>query len=634
MAAVRSGWIVATALVLPLLICAVYWPGLGGGFVFDDFPNIVDNVRLHVTDGNPQAWIAATLSSPSSELQRPLAMLSFAINHYFTGLDPAPMKATNLAIHALNALLVFGLVRRLLSALPDAGRAAGVAAFVAAAWALHPINLMPVLFVVQRMESLSHTFVFAGLWVYLAARLRQQAGGSGWAGVVGGIVLGTGLGLLAKESAVLLPVYALALEVFVLGFRGAQARVDRRLVAMFGLVLVVPALAGSMWLLSRSLRPGAWNAFDFGLGERLLTEPRVVLDYLRWTLLPDLGELSLYHDDFAPSRGLWSPPSTALAIAGVAALAGLAVAMRRRRPLLGLGLAWFLGAHLLTATFVPLELVFEHRNYFASLGACLALADVLLRLPRAPGRRRLGILAAAGMLLLFAGATHLRAREWSHPVRFSMSEVAKHPGSPRATYDLARTLIVLGHYDPASPFTQEAFPALEKARAVPKASVLPVHALLMLAARTGRPLERAWWEDLQARLRTGPNSAQSNLALADLATCAIRRLCDFPAAQMLASFDAAVARGPRAEVLNIRAGYALEVLGDPVEAERLWRAAMALDPREPQLRINLARLLVALGRLDEARIEIARLRAMGRMGQNEAAARELEDRVAARANAH
>ena len=47
--------------------------------------------------------------------------------------------------------------------------------------------------------------------------------------------------------------------------------------------------------------------------------------------------------------------------------------LRRQRPLVALGIAWFFAAQLLTATVVPLELVFEHRNYFASLGICLAV---------------------------------------------------------------------------------------------------------------------------------------------------------------------------------------------------------------------------------------------------------------------
>src|SRR5687768_12950204 len=92
----------------------VYWPGLWGGFSFDDNPNIAFNTQLHVTKSNWDQWVAAAFSSPAKELPRPLAMLSFAINHLFTGLNPWPMKATNLAIHLCNTALVFGLVRALI----------------------------------------------------------------------------------------------------------------------------------------------------------------------------------------------------------------------------------------------------------------------------------------------------------------------------------------------------------------------------------------------------------------------------------------------------------------------------------------------------------------------------------------
>ncbi len=79
------------ALALVLLVAAIYWPGLGGGYVFDDFPNIVDNAALHVTDWDWHAWLAAVFSSDSGIGHRPLAMATFALNHVFTGLDPVPM---------------------------------------------------------------------------------------------------------------------------------------------------------------------------------------------------------------------------------------------------------------------------------------------------------------------------------------------------------------------------------------------------------------------------------------------------------------------------------------------------------------------------------------------------------------
>jgi hypothetical protein len=81
----RRWWL----LLLCLLVTAVYWPGLRGGFVFDDYPNIVDNLALHVgMHSGWSQWLAAIFSSPSSVLVRPLAMLTFAINYAWAGIDP------------------------------------------------------------------------------------------------------------------------------------------------------------------------------------------------------------------------------------------------------------------------------------------------------------------------------------------------------------------------------------------------------------------------------------------------------------------------------------------------------------------------------------------------------------------
>src|SRR4249919_290049 len=336
----------AWLLALLVLVACVYLPGLHGGYVFDDYPNIVDNTALHVTPGaSAGEWLAAAFASPSDVLVRPLAMLSFAANHALTGLDPYWMKLTNLAIHLLNTVLVFGLVRALLGAMP--ARAASRvdierrALWVAAAWSLVPINLMAVLFVVQRMESLSHTFVFAGLWLYLSGRARQRAGRRGWGAIGLGLVGCTLIGALAKESALLLPLYAFGIEWALLRFGDGNGRVDRRLLLAFGALLVIPAIAGLAWELPRAFNAGAYVRRDFSLVDRLLTEGRVLVDYVHWTLLPSLGQLSLYHDDYVPSRGLLAPPSTLLAFVLLGAMAGAALWLRRRRPLMALGLAWF-----------------------------------------------------------------------------------------------------------------------------------------------------------------------------------------------------------------------------------------------------------------------------------------------------
>ena len=624
-------WLLAACL---LMVFVVYWPGLGGGFIFDDFPNIVTNQTLHVSFASGwHAWLAAIMSSPASELQRPLAMATFALNIALTGFDPYWMKLTNVAIHGINTLLVYGLVARLLQAakLPsddDPIRRKRIALWVAAAWALNPINLMAVLFIVQRMESLSHTFVFAGLWLYLLGRDRLDEGKRGWALLLGGLVAGTLLGTLAKESAVLLPVYALLIEWALLGFLHRGKR-DRRLLVVFLLLLVVPGLAGMAWKAPGLLSPAAWAWRSFGPIERLLTEGRVLVDYLRWTILPNLSQLSLYHDDYVVSHGLLNPPSTLFSWIGLALLACVALWLRTRRPLMALSIAWFFAAHVLTATIIPLELVYEHRNYFASLGVCIALADLLLCLPDATRWRRTGQFVAVAMLALYAGFTALRAQQWGDPLRSVTIEASKHPGSPRATYDLARSLIILTSYQRTSPYLQPAITAVERAMAVPDSSPLPEQAAIMLAARTGFPIPDAWWHGLQDKLRKRPIGPQEWSSLAGLVDCEIAYHCDLPTTQMDASFDAAFQHGPNPELFNIYGNYVLNVLHDPTAALRLWRQAAALAPSVVQYQQTLARMLIATGAFDEAQARIEGIRNLGRWGQNVQAANTLDATLAA-----
>lgn len=617
------------AAALALVVVAVYWPGLQGGFVFDDFPNIVDNVAVHVDSLKLDAWMSAILSSPASMLRRPISMFTFAINSYFTGMDPVAMKATNIAIHVVNAWLIAGMLRALFELCAINGRAVAhprvLAWGIAAAWALHPINLMGVLYIVQRMESLSHLFVFGGLWLYFVGRLRQLRGQNGHWHIGIGLVGGTALGLLCKESGVLLPLYAWLAEMCLPLLRQAPDR--RRIQRLFGAMLWLPFLAGMVWLVPRVLRPTAYGNREFTLVDRLLTEPRVLFDYIEWTLLPRLKEFALYHDDYVVSRSLFSPATTAFALAGTLLLAGLAWWLRTRRPIAALGLLWFLAAQALTATVIPLELVFEHRNYFASLGLCMALADVLLLWPTQAAVRRLGGLLASFAVLYYGGLTHLRAREWSEPLRYAQIEAAKHPTSPRATYGYGRMLVIASNYDPNSKYLQPAIDALEQARSLPKSGVLPHSALLLVAAHTHRPIPDAWWDDMTARLRKGPIGPQEVNSIQTLVRCARNGECQYPKYRIVALFEAAIARRKMADLYTLYGDYTFNVLGRQEEGIALARRAVEVKPDVGQYRVNLAQYLIHMGRIEEAKKEIETLREQGPLGQNERAASRLEDRM-------
>ena len=272
--------IVTLALAVALFITAlVYLPGMSGGYVFDDYPNIVDNTQIHVTHSTLAAWANAAWSSPSSAFKRPLASLTFAANWFFSGSDPAPMKVTNLLIHLLNGVLLFCMLRELLrawnvrrgDAAVDEAAARRLALAVTAGWLLLPVNLMAVLYVVQRMESLCQVFVLAGLWAYLRGRRRMLAADhagqqrAGLALAATGLVLGTLLGLLSKESAVLLPVYAFLAEAMLLRFRDARGARDRGVAWLFACVLFAPRVLGLAWLLPWVLAHSAWDGRTFTL---------------------------------------------------------------------------------------------------------------------------------------------------------------------------------------------------------------------------------------------------------------------------------------------------------------------------------------------------------------------------------
>jgi len=107
-------WLLLTATVIATAV--VYWPGVTGGWVFDDYPNIVDNAAVHLTPENSTlaAWVNAAISSPASFLHRPLASITFALNWLTGGGNPWPFKVTNIVIHLINGVLVFCMLRALL----------------------------------------------------------------------------------------------------------------------------------------------------------------------------------------------------------------------------------------------------------------------------------------------------------------------------------------------------------------------------------------------------------------------------------------------------------------------------------------------------------------------------------------
>ena len=672
----RAWWLLLAALILTV---AVYWPGLSGGFLFDDYPNIVDNHGVQPQDAHFSSLVGAALSSPASEFKRPLASLSFAVNYLITGLDPYWMKLTNLVLHLLNGLLVFLLTKILLQCVglssttetrsqtmeSAAQRSAGVtAALVSAGWMLLPINLTGVLYVVQRMESMANLFVLLGLLGYVAGRKRMlgldqpanvHADSPSWRSPSGylictlSITAPTVVGILAKETAVMLPLYALLVEWAIFGFRPSPPvsmhraspsdrrppRHDRRVVFLFLLALVVPMTVGVAWLLPGVLRAENWASRDFTLGTRLLSEARIIVNYIVWTLLPSPDALSFYHDDFQISTGLLKPWTTLASIVALAALLALAIWLRQRQPLAALGIALFLGCQLLTGTILPLELIYEHRNYFASFGLLLTVIPWLTA-PSSVWYRKTGLTSAdaqnyennrwafarlpmalpryallTGLLLCWAALTAITAYAWGNPLRLAEDLASRAPQSPRAEYELGRTYIIYSHYDRSSPFTELAYPPLERAAKLPDSSILPEQALIFMNSRMHLPLKDAWWDSMVIKLKARKPGVQDESSLAALTQCAREQRCALPEQRMVQVFLAALAHPePSARLLATYGDYAWNVLNDHDLGLRMIKEAVSAQPIEPAYQITLIRMLAAQGEKIEAEAAIKRLEAL------------------------
>lgn len=423
--------------VLSLPICLIYWTGLTGPFLFDDHWNLSP---LGAEGGIEtfRHWLRFVLGGESGPLGRPVSLASFTLNAQAWPADPWPFKLTNLLIHLGNALLLYALSLRLFQ-LSRLSHTTLLAALAALLWALHPLHVSTVLYVVQRMAQLSLLFTLIGLMLYLQGRLlavtRPRAG---YLLMLSGIGGGTLLATLSKENGALLPLYALVLEATVIRFANIRApiawRYGQALILRLPLLVLIAyfAFSAPTWLNKYLNR-------DFSLLQRLGAEGPILWDYLQLFALPRLSGGGLFHNvavtDF----------STLMMVGGWAAIAFLlafAWRLRSRAPMVAAGLLWFFAGHAMESTVLPLELYFEHRNYLPYVGLVWALVAALSTLPP-----RLIIAASGALLVLWGTLTHLQARVWGDEQVAAQVWLKEKPESLRATQFAAGVLQSSGSFE-------------------------------------------------------------------------------------------------------------------------------------------------------------------------------------------
>lgn len=448
----------ALLMVMLLALTAwLYWPGTSGPPLLDDVSSVlvIDNLQE-----NPERAMDAVLGDNSGPLGRVLSMATFVAEKLWLGDSLTISKRVNLGLHLFNGVLVFLILRLLLGHI-GAPASAALAALLTVGWLLAPLQVSSVLYVVQRMAMLATTCMLLALLGWILWR-QSLARGRPRHGSLILVLLAALAGPFAKENAVSVIPVLLVLEALWFQCRDAAGRLMPRLhLAVWGSIALGALGLVSVALLRWEILAARFGNRPFTLEERLLTQSRILWDYIGQLWWPNVQRLGIYHDDIVISTSLTEPASTFWA-ALAWGLVVLAAALAAWRWVFGrwllAGLAWYLLGHAVESSVLPLELYFEHRNYFPAVGLWLLLGVLLGRLMMFGRPLVMPLLIYLGLYVgWLALQTSPLAQIWSSRPLLTLHHLNGHPESPRANTDMAVLLADAGAYSEARRYSEAAF---------------------------------------------------------------------------------------------------------------------------------------------------------------------------------
>jgi protein O-mannosyl-transferase len=487
---------------LASLVAAIYWPGLSGGFFFDDAANILEPAEIQINSFSFESLRMLWESGKAGPLGRPVSLLSFAANYYFSGFNPGYFKLTNLAIHCLNGILTYFLTGLFVRAAYPSGNSQKIrvlAAIVATLWVIHPIQVTSVLYVVQRMTSLASMFMLLALIFHVWARQRARVGGIELASfaLAWGVFLP--LAMLSKETGAVFLLYLAAYEAtlhrnYLKKFDLFGAWYLKLLIAVAGVSLIYIFSPNGAWLRIYETR-------TFTLFQRLLTEARIVWEYLGMIVLPAMPDFGLYHDDYVLSTGLFAPYSTFFAIVGLLLLGAISWIARIKWPLISFAILWFLLGHVLESSIFPLELMHEHRNYLPSLGVFIILAAVLQSSAMlVPAYRLIAYGVISAFAIYCAMLSYLRADLYGDDFRRTQVESEYRKDSVRTQYEAGAVLVNMYNAKREPILAALADKHFERVNALDSTYKLALIGMLQLDCLSERPARVANIDELKSRL--------------------------------------------------------------------------------------------------------------------------------------
>jgi protein O-mannosyl-transferase len=444
-------------IVIAFLGLSVYSGTFHAPFAFDDLTSITNNTMIRELNN-----FAFKPDNYTEDPGRYIGYLSFALNYRFCGLDVTCYHIVNLAIHIINALLIYLLIvltfrTEILKNSYIAHSSGWIALFTAALFAVHPVETQAVTYIVQRLASLATMFYLFALISYIKARSYFGLKGSSWRRVAGYYLLSIVFALLSmktKEIAFTLPIVIAFYEFYFFG-----GRTRTKLLFLLPMLIMLAVIPIGILHSHRSAGDllsdinAATTASDLPRWDYLLTEFSVVVTYLRLLLLP-VGQNLDY--DYPISHSLFEPRvlSSLFILLGMLGAALLFLLMSGKGKdtaprLASFGILWFFITLSVESSFIPIkDVIFEHRAYLPSIGIFMAVACLGAMAARAwPALTKVMTVTAASVVLVLAVAAYERNTVWGSELSLWSDIAKKSPNKVRPHNNLGIAYAINGMTD-------------------------------------------------------------------------------------------------------------------------------------------------------------------------------------------
>ena len=457
--------VVFSILVLSVIICSIYWSSLHGSWHFDDIPNITENPYLHLDKLSWNGIKRALFSDQRNpgKLYRPISCLSFALNYYFGRLDVFGYHLVNILIHLFTSIFLFLFIYHTLN-LPSlrikyASNSYAVAILATMLWTINPIQTQAVTYIVQRMATLAGMFYIMGMYFYLKSRTAVKKRDKTLFIILCFMTFVMAVG--SKENAVMLPISLLLYEGLII-----QKEISENFKKNIKILFIVSGSFLFLYFIYLYLSNEPFFSFlsgyrnrPFTLIQRLLTEPRIIIFYISLLMYPMLGRLSIAHS-IQISTSPYNPISTSLSMLFIVGSVVYLIYKARKYPLFSFCYLFFLLNHLIESSIIPLELIFEHRNYIPSMMFFVPIAiGFCILLERYAQKRIMKTIIAAFIVFLMIGFGHttfMRNFTWKSWESLWMDAAEKAPDQFRVHHNL-------GMYYKDHGFKEEAIYEFKKA---------------------------------------------------------------------------------------------------------------------------------------------------------------------------